>query len=65
MQNFFSCTKRRENNNIADKQRLFITFKLNKLISIIKTLNLEERIPFERGFNSISKFIVLRTILLN
>ncbi|KAF3423913.1 hypothetical protein E2986_13616, partial [Frieseomelitta varia] len=35
-----------------------IIFNLNKFLSIIRKINLEKKIPFECGFNPISKFLL-------
>ena len=35
-----------------------IVFNLNKFLPINEKINLEKKIPFERGFNPISKFIL-------
>ena len=35
-----------------------IIFNLNKFLLVVKKINLEKGIPFECGFNSISKFIL-------
>ncbi|KAF3419750.1 NADH dehydrogenase subunit 3 (mitochondrion) [Frieseomelitta varia] len=35
-----------------------IIFNLNKFLSMMKKINLEKKIPFECGFNPISKFML-------
>nr|WOF82971.1 NADH dehydrogenase subunit 3 [Tetragonisca angustula] len=35
-----------------------VIFNLNKYLSMMKKLNLEKKIPFECGFNPISKFML-------